>query len=247
MNTIKQFMTIAMIFCIFSITVYAEAKDFSYKITFDDEVFSIVEDNVISNTDNSELYVDVVKEKNGNRTKIYSGPLGDYADGAFANEDFSKSNIMIVLDWNTLGEEAIYIIPTNSANTISKLPSNTFKALSTSKSEFFRLEDALTIEDMSGILTKKIYDVSILPNDYSDYMSKLGSETTNYSDDSTPATAITYDYEITAINIRDDEDNSADYLVNGGVLQSVTIESNGVDDNVILAVAEYNGYRHTPL
>lgn len=244
MRKLKRFIALAAVFCMFTVTAYAETKDVSYKVTVEGENVSVVEDNLTSDTDYSDLYVNVIKDTNGQQTTIYSGALGGYADGAFADIDFSEINFMVIFDWNTMENEAIYIIPTNA---VSETQTNTFMSLQSEENEFFRLEDALKVEDTTGVIPKKIYDVDLLPSDYLEYMNELGSETGNYGDDTLPAPAVSYDYEITAINLRDDEDNSADYLVNGGVLQSVTVESNGVDDDVILAVAEYNGYTLTKL
>lgn len=248
MKIIRKTIAFLTMLMMLSTIIHAEeTKDVSYKVTVEGENVSVVEDSLTSETDYSDLIVNVIKDTNGQQTTIYSGVLGGYADGAFADVDFSEINFMVIFDWNTMEEEAIYIIPTNAVNTVSETQSNMFMSLQSEESEFFRLEDALETEDTSGVIPKKIYDVNLLPSDYLEYMTELGSETGNYGDDSVPAPAVSYDYEITAINLRDDEDNSADYLVNGGVLQSVTVESNGVDDDVILAVAEYNGYTLTKL
>ncbi len=127
MSKLKRFIALAAAFCMFSVSAYAETRDVSYKVTVEGENVSVVEDSLTSETDYSDLYVNVIKDTNGQQTTIYSGALGGYADGAFADVDFSEINFMVVFDWNTMEEEAIYIIPATqninendiSANTVS--------------------------------------------------------------------------------------------------------------------------------
>lgn len=180
----------------FSISVYAETNAVSYKATVDNENVSVTTDILTSDTDYSDLYVNVIREINGQQTTIYSGALGGYANGTFSDVDFSEINFMVVFDWNTMEDEAIYIIPASTVNTFSETQSNTFTSLQPNKSEFFKLEDALDIEDTTGAIPKKIYDVDLLPSDYLEYMSELGGETGNYGDDSIPAPAVSYDIVI---------------------------------------------------
>jgi len=236
MKKLKQIISFVAVCCMLSMNTNAEIHN---------EISTV--ENGVTVGENSSPYVNVIKEIDGQQTTIYSGALSGYTDGVFNDIDFSENSFMIVFDWDGGEDEAIYIIPDNTANAVAQTQANIFMSLQSANSDFFRLEDALESEDTSGMISKKMYDISLLPDDYLEYMIGLGSESGNYGDNSMPAPDVSYDYEITAINLRDNEDNSADCLVNGGVLQSITVESNGVDDDVILAVAEYNGYTLTKL
>ena len=113
--------------------------------------------------------------------------------------------------------------------------------------DFFELDDALTNAEVVNGTTVKTYNVEALPNSYLNIMASLGDEGGNYGDGSDPVPAIDYDYKIKNINLRDAQDNQTGNLVTGGLLQSVTIESNGANEDLILAVAKYNGYTLTQL
>lgn len=119
MSKLKKIMVLAAAFCMFSVNVYPETKDISYKATVDVENISVVEHSLTSDTDYSDLYVNVIKDTNGQRTTIYRGLLGGYDDGAFADVDFSEINFLVVFDWNTMEDEAIYIIPSTNQATSS--------------------------------------------------------------------------------------------------------------------------------
>ncbi|MBP3359448.1 MAG: hypothetical protein J6N52_01220 [Clostridia bacterium] len=246
MKIIKKLISVLAVLSFFSAGTYAEAdvsKNLSYKATADSGNISVTEDKLTGQTDYSNLNVNVIKDINGQKTVIYSGALGGYADGAFSNIDFSEKDFIFILDWNTMGNEAICIVPVSGK---IKTPFNTFSVKNTADN-LFRLDDALAHTEIVDGINKKTYNVNVLPDEYLEYMETLGRESGNYGDGSVPAPTITYDYSISKINLRDNEDMPSDRLVNGGVLQSVTVESNGIDDNVILAVAEYNGYTLTKL
>ena len=228
-------------------TAFAETDTITYKAKMENGEVTIEEKDLTGVIDNSNLEVNVIKQQGNTKTTVFTGKLKDYDNGHWVNIDFSEIQFLLIFNWETIENESICIIPANSTISCSNVQQKKFKALQVDSDEFFRLENALDVEDTSGDIPKKIYNVDLLPSEYLDYMSELGSETGNYGDGSVPAPAVSYDYDITKINLRDDEDNSVNHLVNGGVLQSVTVESNGVDDDVILAVAEYNGYTLTKL
>lgn len=253
MKIVKRMISALAALSIFSVSVLASAdasSNLSYKITADSEKISVTENKLTDQTDYSDLNVNVIKDINGQQTTIYSGALGGYADGAFSNMDFSEKDFIVIFDWDTTENEAIYIVPVSEKTetvVAAEAQFNAFAARSDIGDDFFRLDNALENEETVDGVNKKTYDVGKLPDEYLDYMGTLGSESENYGDGSIPAPAITYDYNISNINLRDDDDAPADCLVNGGVLQSVTVESNGVNNEVILAVAEYNGYTLTKL
>jgi len=168
MSKLKRFISLAAALCIFSVSVYAETKDVSYKVTVDGENVSVVEDSLTSDTDYSDLLVNVIKDTNGQQTTIYSGALGGYADGAFADVDFSEINFMVVFDWNTMEDEAIYIIP-SSSTTQTALNATTLNANSNTLSEENTVELQSTIStatiqtNMSLMYNNKYYESVLLP------------------------------------------------------------------------------------
>ena len=237
MRKIKCLTFIVMALFLFT-TVYA--TDLSNST----EGITVVEVEQDETIDNSHLLVEVVKFVNEEKQVIYQGPLGSYEGGWLSSMDFSDIDFAVIFDWEHPEESGVYIKPMQ----INSTPNVPLVYMNSNRGAFFRLEDAVESIDTSGTRVKKIYDIDLLDAEYVDYMNNLsGANNGSDSGMGDMAPNMSYDYNISAINLRDDEDNSVDCLVEGGVLQSVTVESNGASDDVILAVAEYNGYTITKL
>ena len=88
-----------------------ETKNVSYKATIEDGNISVLETELTSDVDNSNLQVEVIKQIGEESSVIYTGALGGYNDGMWNTIDFSEIDFLVVLDWNTMEEEAIYIRP----------------------------------------------------------------------------------------------------------------------------------------
>ena len=166
MNKLKRFIAFAAAVCMFTVTAYAETKNVTYKVTVENENVSVVEDSLTSDTDYSDLYVNVIKDTNGEQSTIYSGALGGYADGAFSNVDFSEINFMVVFDWNTMEDEAIYIIPSTTQSTLNATSLNTVSS-TVSQENTIELQSTIstaTIQtNMSLMYDNKYYESVLLP------------------------------------------------------------------------------------
>lgn len=107
--------------CLFSTNSYVKADELTYKMTVNNGNVSITEDSLISSEDYSDMLVNVIKTKNGQQSTIYSGKLGGYENGLYSKTDFSEINFMIIFDWDSMEDEAIYIIPATNQSTTSTL------------------------------------------------------------------------------------------------------------------------------
>lgn len=103
--------------CLFATNSYVKADELTYKMTVNNGNVSITEDSLISSEDYSDMLVNVIKTKNGQQSTIYSGKLGGYENGLYSKTDFSEINFMIIFDWDSMEDEAIYIIPATNQST----------------------------------------------------------------------------------------------------------------------------------
>lgn len=106
---------ITVLFMLSSYTYAEETKNVSYKATIEDGNVSVVETELTSDVDNSNLQVEVIKQIGEETTVIYTGNLGGYADGIWNTVDFSEIQFLVIFDWNTMEEEAIYIRPISNS------------------------------------------------------------------------------------------------------------------------------------
>ena len=74
------------------------------KIEQDDEKMENGTDN-----NRADIDIDVFEVNKGNKTRIYSGKIGDYSGGIFSNLDFSQYQFAVIYDWDNDG--ALYIVP----------------------------------------------------------------------------------------------------------------------------------------
>lgn len=111
MRKLKKIIILTSIICSISAISYAKAAELTYKMTVNNGNISVKEDSLISNKDYSDMLVNVVKETNGKKSTIYSGKLSGYENGAYSQIDFSEINFMVIFEWDSMENEAIYIIP----------------------------------------------------------------------------------------------------------------------------------------
>jgi len=98
-----------------SINVFAEETNiYSYKVTVENGEATAVEEELFSEVDNSDLMVDVIREDQGVRTTIYSGVLSGYDNGQWIHLDFSTVQFCVIFNWESIENEAFYIIPQSS-------------------------------------------------------------------------------------------------------------------------------------
>ena len=112
MKLITKFIAFLTLLMMLSTTIYAEeTKDVSFKATIDGDNVSVVETELIGEVDNSQLQVQVIKQIGEQSTVIYTGNLGSYDNGAWNNVDFSDIQFLVLFDWDSMENEAVYIIP----------------------------------------------------------------------------------------------------------------------------------------
>ena len=90
-----------------TITAFAEETTATQNVTTKDDLI----DNINSDTDSSEIEVRVVKQKGDDQTTIFTGKLKDYDNGKWISIDFSDIQFFVLLDWDSMESEAIYIVP----------------------------------------------------------------------------------------------------------------------------------------
>lgn len=154
------FLTLLMML---STTIYAnETKNVSFKATMDGENISVEETTLIGNVDNSNLQVKVIKQTGTQSEVIYVGSLGDYDNGIWSNVDFSDIQFLVLFDWNTMENEAVYIIPTASENSMVPL-SITSSNETVDNFAFENLDSSLNV-DVNIIYNNEFYEGALLQN-----------------------------------------------------------------------------------
>ena len=115
MRKMNRFISLFLTVCILSasvflsgtITAFAEETTATQNITTKDDLI----DNINSDTDSSEIEVRVVKQKGDDQITIFTGKLKDYDNGKWISIDFSDIQFFVLLDWDSMESEAIYIVP----------------------------------------------------------------------------------------------------------------------------------------
>ncbi len=125
MRKITKFILSIIMFSLISTGVFAE------KLTAEAENVSLIE------TTETDILVRVEKMVNGTKTTVYTGLLGGYDNGAWADADFTGIDMAVIFDWAT--DDITYIYPlsesvsVNSINTSSSynlIPANESLSLS---------------------------------------------------------------------------------------------------------------------
>lgn len=112
MKLIKNLFMFSLATIMFSSVVSAQASNnVSFKADITSENVLVEKADIFGNVDNSNLQVKVVKQVDDETNVIYTGSLGEYDNGIWSNLDFSDINYTVILNWDTLEDEAIYIIP----------------------------------------------------------------------------------------------------------------------------------------
>lgn len=146
----RVFLAVAMLM-LFSTAVYAsETHDNSYKVEVDNGQVSIKEDNLFSETDNSELEVNVIRQLDNTNSTVFTGKLKDYDNGRWIGLDFSEIQFLVIVEWESTDNELIYIIPVNNTG-ILRTDDN-------KKSESDGLEQSTPVQSRTDI-SDVTYDV----------------------------------------------------------------------------------------
>lgn len=101
-----------------TVVIAQEPIEQTYKMTIDfaNKRITMEEQSSQGEIDNSDLLVEVVKYANGIQSPIYAGPLSGYDNGAWINTNFGNAEYLMILDWKTMNDEAIYVIPLSKSN-----------------------------------------------------------------------------------------------------------------------------------
>ena len=141
MNLIKKMTSLLLILFLFNVNVFAEeTTTATFKATTDGENVSVVETELESDIDNSDLLVKVTKVTGDTETVIYEGTLGGYENGIWAFTDFSDIDFLVIFEWESMENEAIYIVPVkettdSTSSTTSETDINTFSATTAENTE----------------------------------------------------------------------------------------------------------------
>ena len=96
-----------------SVSVFAEESHFNSNSKWN------IEKKLVSDIDNSDLYVKVIK-RNGTKTStIFTGKLIDYDNGSWINVDFSDIDFLALFVWEHMEDGAIYIIPLENQENVN--------------------------------------------------------------------------------------------------------------------------------
>lgn len=232
MNFLKRTISLmTVLFMLSSYTYAEETKNVSYKATIEDGNVSVVETELTSDVDNSNLQVEVIKQIGEETAVIYTGNLGGYADGIWNAVDFSEIQFLVIFDWNTMEEEAIYIRP------ISNLEMENTKSDITNKPEIDDSKEIAVYQNsiiQTGTDNAEINVSLLYNNSYSESVLLPGEELTaeleilnNNTED---------DIEISAIvSLYDDTGKFVDMNV-----ESITVAANstGTFNNKTIVPAE---------
>ena len=96
-----------------SVSVFAEESHFNSNSKWD------IEKEFVSDIDNSELYVKVIKQNDTKTSTIFTGKLIDYDNGSWVNVDFSDIDFLVLFEWEDNEDYATYIIPLESQENVS--------------------------------------------------------------------------------------------------------------------------------
>lgn len=99
-------------------TVYAE-QTLYYNISVKENDVTVKQEKESKSVDSSDVNVKVAQYNGGTETVLYRGKLKDYDDGAWNFTDFNTIQFLVILEWDDIDSEPIYIIP--EKNSISKL------------------------------------------------------------------------------------------------------------------------------
>lgn len=122
MKFVKKFVAYAAALLMLTATAFAEETTYpTFKATIDGDNISVIETDLASDTDNSNLNVKVIKVTGDSETIIYEGLLGNYENGLWSFTDFSEIDILVIFEWDSMENEAIYIIPRREASSDAAL------------------------------------------------------------------------------------------------------------------------------
>ena len=106
MRKLKRITTAILAVYMLSAAAFAEETHTAqFKVNVDNKQnVTVTESSFISEKDNSDLNVNVVKYSGSNKDLIYSGALGGFDNGAWSNMDFSEIQCAVIFNWDNANE-----------------------------------------------------------------------------------------------------------------------------------------------
>ena len=117
---------------------------------------TITQTNLNGEIDNSNLNVEVIKVVGESQTTIYTGALSGYDDGNWVFVDFSKIGFLVLFEWDSMEDEAIYIIPIEE--TVDNIQSGITDNIDTDISSITKITNTLEEE------TDEVYPLTGISN-----------------------------------------------------------------------------------
>lgn len=165
MKRILKFVSIVSAFVILTSNVYAQ--NVVNRASDNGQNVEIISDTVMGNTDYSDLEVNVIKSKDGNKTIVYSGKLGNYANGAYSYVDFSQIQILMMFHLSDSQDESTYIIPISEYMNLNLDETNDFINSQTENNILEQNQNAININsiqtNVSLMYDNKYYENVLLP------------------------------------------------------------------------------------
>ena len=106
MRKLKRITTAILAVYMLSAAAFAEETHTAqFKVNVDNKQnVTVTESSFITEKDNSDLNVNVVKYSGDSKDLIYSGALGGFDNGAWSNMDFSEIQCAVIFNWDNANE-----------------------------------------------------------------------------------------------------------------------------------------------
>ena len=228
MKIVKRTIALLIMFLmLFTITFAEETKTVSFKVTVSDGDVTVEETELISDIDNSDLLVKVTKVTDNKESVIYEGILGEYDNGLWAFTDFSDIDFLVIFDWESMENEAIYIVP------VSKLNDNK-SSITTEASETTEIQNTV---DMNATRTETVEQPSPIS------ATQLIEYDITYRIVSDDSLSMDIDYNVYNGNSENDTVSLIAALYENGRLSDIKTQSLSIDaldsntDNILLPLS----------
>ena len=163
MKKLKRITTAILAVYMLSAAAFAEETHTAqFKVNVDNKQnVTATESCLISEKDNSDLNVNVVKYSGGSKDLIYSGVLGGLDNGAWSNMDFSEIQCAVIFNWDNANE---YYCITPVTDALSYTDSVNAKTNATeNKTNLTSYSVGTVTSNMSLVYNGKYYENVLMP------------------------------------------------------------------------------------
>ena len=163
MKKLKRITTAILAVYMLSAAAFAEETHTAqFKVNVDNKQnVTATESCLISEKDNSDLNVNVVKYSGGSKDLIYSGVLGGFDNGAWSNMDFSEIQCAVIFNWDYANE---YYCITPVTDALSYTDSVNAKTNATeNKTNLTSYSVGTVTSNMSLVYNGKYYENVLMP------------------------------------------------------------------------------------